>query len=273
MSGRMTRNRNAGFTLLELLAATAMFCILVGVLHNMLFGALNLRNTTFRAIEQALPRDQLALIIRRDLTNMVAPSGVLAGPITATPEEEQGVAADTINFFTTSGVVTELEPWGDVQQVEYRLEVPEDRDTDLGYDFVREVTRNLLPSSVEEEDDEMLLEWTMMRGVKSLEMLYWDGKDWQESWDSTTLDNANPEAVRLRIEFVNGDKDLEPEHPLEITCQIAAQPRATPSDSTVESSSGGSSQTGGDNRGGDSGEGGAVGPPGGAGAFPGGGGA
>lgn len=241
----MTRSscgsRPHGFTLLELLVATVMFAALVGVMHSMLFGALRLRNASFRAVEQALPREQLAQIFRRDFKGMVAPSGVLAGPVVATSEEVQNARHDSITFFTTTGVIGETDPWGEIQEVEYRLEEPDDRDPDLGLDLIREPRRNLLPAIEEEVED--LAPHRLMRGVRSLQLLYWDGEEWTDSWDSTAVENENPDAVWLRIEFVNGNPDLQPENPLEVVCQITTQPRPTPTGATPSGGSGSSNPT------------------------------
>jgi len=40
----------------------------------------------------------------------------------------------------------------------------------------------------------------LARNVKSLTMRYFDGTDWQDEWDSTTLGNVLPYAVEMTIE-------------------------------------------------------------------------
>jgi prepilin-type N-terminal cleavage/methylation domain-containing protein len=234
------------FTLVELLVATAIFGVLVSALCSLLFGALRLRETTFAAVEAGLPRAQVAAIIQRDLTNLVVPAGVLAGPFMGEPVEENNVRRDKLSFYTTTGIVTDKEPWGDIQEIQYYLQVPEDRDPAQGLDLMRQVTRNLLASVIEESQD--TTPWRLARGVNALQASYWDGEQWQDTWNSTTVDNANPKAVELRVEFVNGAHAEHVERPIDLVCEIAPQPRSTPTASAATStggSTGGSANAGG----------------------------
>jgi hypothetical protein len=62
--------------------------------------------------------------------------------------------------------------------------------------LVRSVTTNLLSPVAQQPDQEILC-----RGVRGLNIRYFDGLSWQDSWDSTTLDNNIPSAVELTIEI------------------------------------------------------------------------
>ncbi len=233
---RDLRRTITGFTLLELLVASMIFAMLFLVLHSLLSGALGLRNKAYKNAETGMPREQIAQVLRRDLQNMVAPSGILAGAIVGTATKEKDNEQDSVDFYSTNGAISEGEPWADIQEVTYSLEDPSDgRDPQDGMDFVRKVKRDLLSTEDEEEDD--LSPWIMMRGVKSLTLSYWDGETWQEAWDSTAQENANPKAVSLSVEFVNASADEKAEGPLEVMCEIAQQPRPTPSGSASGSAS------------------------------------
>jgi hypothetical protein len=53
-----------------------------------------------------------------------------------------------------------------------------------------------MPSAEPLVDEEVLC-----RNVRAFSLRYFDGYTWQESWDSTTLDNALPLAVAMTLEL------------------------------------------------------------------------
>ena len=71
--------RRRGFTLIEVLLATAIFSIVLVAINVVFFAALHLRQRTTAAVDGALPLNQALAILRKDLQNTVAPSGTLSG--------------------------------------------------------------------------------------------------------------------------------------------------------------------------------------------------
>lgn len=196
--------------------ATAIFSILVGALYSLFYSALRARESTYDSIEKGLPTAYALSTVRRDLANMTAPTGLFAGAVVGEMDEQGTTRLDTIEFFTTSGVVRASAPWGDVQKVSYYLSVPEDDDSSGSY-FVRAVTRNLLASTTEDPPEERLLP-----NVKSLTLAYYDGESWQDSWDSTTRENAAPQAVKLRLDFVKDAEGRSMSQPVEVVLLVTA---------------------------------------------------
>ena len=45
----------------------------------------------------------------------------------------------------------------------------------------------------------MAVEEPLLAGVESLEVSFYDGSDWQDSWEVTVDDKTLPEAVRVRL--------------------------------------------------------------------------
>jgi len=212
--------QNGGFTLLEILSATLISALLLGSLYAVFHGALKLRDKDYSIVEKELPRAYVTEIVDRDLRGMMPPVGILAGAIIGETNNESGLRNDRLEFYTSTGVLTDKENWGDVQKVQYYLLEPEENDKGekgKGLDFVRAVTRNLLASVVEEP-----VETRLLNGVKSLEITYFDGQAWQDSWDSTGLDNATPKAVKIRIEFETASEGEENIPPLELLIEVAA---------------------------------------------------
>ncbi len=232
-----TSIRARAFTLLELLVATSIFSVLIAALYAVLFGGIRLRETAWADFEAGVKREQVARVLERDLEQVVVPAGILAGPLlgeTRTTDQER---TDHLEFYAASGPVIDDEPWAEIQKVEYFLEAPIDDTDEEGFDFVRRVQRDLLATVVEEEEIPET-EWRLLSGVTAMTIQYYDGAQWVDSWDTTTVENENPEGIRLRLEFAS-ETDGRARPPLEIVCEVSQQPRPTASGS----SSGGGSAT------------------------------
>jgi len=206
-----------GFTLIEVLVATVIFSVLVGALYSVFYGTLRLRENAYEVTEARLPITYIAGLIKRDLKNMVAPVGLLAGPMVGENVEEGKHRLDRLEFHTASGIVNDKDPWGDIQKVEYYLEQPPQSGESEGNDFVRALTRNLLASTTEEPPEQRLLS-----GVQSLKFTYYDGEYWEDVWDSTTQENEMPVAVKVRIEFMPREENEREMRPIEMVCEILA---------------------------------------------------
>ena len=84
---------------------------------------------------------------------------------------------------------------------------------------MRTVTRNLLATSTQAADVQRLL-----GNVENLDFSYFDGSQWQDSWD-TSADNTNlPNAVRVRIRLAsaNGPSPANSQ-PLEMLVLLTSQ--------------------------------------------------
>lgn len=234
------RKAAAGFTLLELLVASAIFALLVGALFSVFSGAIRLRERAFDNVERDIPATLAIQVIKRDLMGMTKPVSdgtMLSQPITGISSRGSNHANDYLEFCTTSASVRDNidEPWGDMQKIAYILKPSENRDAP-GMELVREVTRNLLATTTPIPDDQPLLD-----GVDSLQIDYLSEQQWYDTWDSSANEEAElpirPEAVKIRIDFIKPQpgqaSQIRLRHPIEITCQITsdtltATPTPTP---------------------------------------------
>ncbi len=209
----------AGFTLLELLAAVVILSMLTAAVSSVLIGAFQARDRVGRVLDESLERSVVMRAFQRDLEHMTVPNGLMAGPILGEMIEEMDDArADTLEFYSASGRLREDEPWGDIRKIAYTLAEPEELDppsATKGWVLLRTVTDNLLPSTEEETVGEPILE-----GVSSLSFSYYDGESWQDSWDSTALDDEPPQVVHVRIERLGADAPLPP---IELMCPIVVR--------------------------------------------------
>jgi type II secretion system protein J len=193
-----------GFTLIEMILAIGVAAIVIVTISSVFMAALRLRNDTQDFVDAATPVDQTLSIMKRDLACVVTPTNgttkVLSGDFRVGNVVSTGSGEPVaIEMFTTTGQMSEKQPWGDIQRVTYELRDPVTRNA-AGKELVRSVTRNLLSSTPSTPDDEQ-----MMGGVQSIAISCYDGVQWWNTWDTTGLTSANtnlPVAVRVDIQPV-----------------------------------------------------------------------
>jgi type II secretion system protein J len=205
----------SAFTLIEVLLAIGIFAVVLAAINTVFFAGLRLRNKTTQALEDSVPNERAVGMIKRDLLGIVPP-GVLAGVMssdTSVPGITQAVA---LEIYTTTGIMNEDEPWGDIQKVDYSLQVPTNRNGSVGRDLVRSVTRNLLATATETPVQESLL-----TDVQNLKFSYFDGTNWNDTW-SVTLSNI-PLAIRVNIDFATAKVDPQVRPPIKMLVPILTQ--------------------------------------------------
>jgi len=240
-------NRLPGaFTLLEVLVATVMFAVVVGALYSVFHGALELRERSARTSNIQVSRQYTIARIKRDLSNAMPPSGILAGPLLGENEESGQSSSGRIELYTASGIPSDLYPWGDIRKVEYSLETLSKSELELdsgeigGKILVRKISNNLLATVEETPEEEYLL-----KGIESTRFTFYDGEQWVESWDSTVEDDALPSAVEIRIVFVQSTQDEQNNPPLELVVPIVTQSPPDEEESEGQEGKEGGSQEGG----------------------------
>jgi len=191
-----------GFTLVEAILALGISAIVLIAIGGVFAGALRLRDQTSAAVDSSLPITQTLDLLQRDLQGAVGPSNVLAGDFKCgAPDMGEsmglGSAGAGIDFFTTTGIVTDDETWGDLQEVYYQL-APSLDNPGLGQDLVRYVNRNLLATGTPTPNKQSL-----MSHVQSLQVSCFDGTQWRTTWDTSQGDTNLPVAVRVSIQLAS----------------------------------------------------------------------
>ncbi len=218
-------NNLHAFTLIEMVLAIGVAAIVLVAINAVLFAALRLRDATSNVVDAAAPVDQAVTFLRRDLECAVTPTNgttkVLSGDFRVGNINSLGVPEPVaIEMFTATGALSANAPWADIQRVTYELKQPADRSA-AGKDLVRSVTRNLLALTTPEVDDQL-----MLSGVASIKFSCFDGSQWQDTWDTTSLTSVNtnlPLAVRVDIQMSgNGSAAAGP---IEMVVPIDSQSR------------------------------------------------
>jgi general secretion pathway protein J len=228
MIARRQRLRSTrGFTLLELLLATAIASIVLIAINTTFFSALRLHNTTHAKIDQDLAVQRALGIVRRDLAGIMLPTAnpnntlVLAGPLQnsdmrGTPGDPTGERVSP-DIYTNSGKVDGWNPFSEVQMVSYFLSPANDGTTTKN--LVRAVTRNVLSSDEQGPEDQQVI----LSRVASAEVLFYDGIDWVSDWDSVSTSTL-PTAIKFRFSLVRAGTESalvpEPAGPMEMIVPV-----------------------------------------------------
>jgi prepilin-type N-terminal cleavage/methylation domain-containing protein len=195
------RTERGGFTLLEMIVATAIMAILAGSLYATLHTAFRARRSATTAVEETRTADLALAFLQADLESTVVPTGILAGAFLGEPNTDaSGREADALLLHATAPGGAAVEGVGDIRQVEF---VCEPSDDGTGLVLVRRVTANLLAPTTPEPLEEVLC-----RNVFLFALRYYDGIDWLDTWDSTQNDNQLPAAVEVTLQL---RRSVEPE--------------------------------------------------------------
>jgi type II secretion system protein J len=198
----------AGFTLLELLIATAVGAIVLLAIQTAMFGALRMQNTAHAKIETGLELQHALSIARRDFSGlMLPPTGTgtvvtLAGHLQSDNFSSTGNAnlgeRVTPDLFTNSGRIDGWSQFADAQMVTYYLARAQDGSENK--DLVRVVQRNLLPVQESAGEPQIIL-----HGVQEAAMEFFDGTSWTNSWDSEATSTL-PTALKFRLVMAAPDR-------------------------------------------------------------------
>jgi type II secretion system protein J len=206
----------AAFTLIELMLALVIFAIILSAINAVFFSAMHLRNKSADAVEQSIPIQQAYDTIRRDLQGIVLPGGTLAGSL------QTGVSSNLVQdgstqFTTSTGSLSDYEPWGKLQRVTYTLRNPMVRTSIGGKDLIRSVTRNLLATTQDQPYEQLLL-----TDALQVQLMFYDGIQWRNYWDSTTETSSLPKGIRIEVDFAP-DFERRTNIALQVTVPILPQ--------------------------------------------------
>ena len=215
--------------------ALAISAVVLAGIGTVFYSAMRLRERATAMVDAAMPLQQAVNYLRVDLRGALPPAGstALAQDFRVQPSGGGSGPNSRIEFYTTSGIVRDNQPWGDLQAVAYEV-----RDSGAGLsahgrELIRSVTRNLLANGTQETRDQFL-----MGNVDSMEVACYDGSIWQDTWDTSLTSTNLPTAVRLRIRLAGatGMAALKTE-PYEIVVPLVCEARTNAATTTTTTGS------------------------------------
>ncbi len=188
--------RRAGFTLVEVLTAAIAGAVILAAVYAVFARAVHLRDKATARTQEARLRARAENVLRSDLRNALISGGKLAAHLTGSRTNPNSQFPGYLRFATTTGRIVESGEVvaGDVQEVEYGIAPTADATDRKSGTLVRTVYRNPLGSLQEAIRDESLLE-----GVQAMEVSFYNGQTWADSWEVTATETTLPQGIRVRL--------------------------------------------------------------------------
>ncbi|HWE93278.1 MAG TPA: type II secretion system protein GspJ [Tepidisphaeraceae bacterium] len=231
--------RRTAFTLLELIVSLAIAATVAASMLASLAIAFKSRQSAERVVGTARTQEVAMDIMREDLLCALPPRGQFAGSFEATDsQDDRGYDADDLIFYTTTASPFHPEGAnGEIKQMELTVYQPQGS-TD--YVLVRRSLNNALAPVQENPDEEILC-----RHVLGFNLRYFDGTAWQDSWDSTQLNNTLPAAIEVTLSIDTLELDGDGKPRVSTTVRIFPFPCTGLSPDAASTSTSGTSTTGG----------------------------
>lgn len=205
--------RRRAFTLLELLFSMSMVVVIAATLATSLAIAFKARNTGEQSVDSMRSATLVMEGIRADLQCALPPSrGVLEGTFEGVNQQLDGniEADDLIYYATTASPYHPEGSNGEIKAFELTCYQPNGSSDHV---LVRRTLNNLIAPTggpvapttllnVAYSDEEILC-----RNVYGFTLQYFDGTEWQPSWDSTQYNNSLPAAVMITLVVGTPEKD------------------------------------------------------------------
>ncbi|RYD63603.1 MAG: hypothetical protein EOP84_33510, partial [Verrucomicrobiaceae bacterium] len=193
--------------------------------------AVQLRNSATARTQEVALRTRAVNVIRNDLQNGFVSGNELglATTLEGSPQGQGSQFRGYLRFTTTTARSADAETHGDVQEVEYYITSDATATDQKAGVLMRVIYNNLLGSI-----DEVTHEEQLLHGVEAMEVTFYDGTSWIDSWSATSPDYVVPKAVRVRILPHTSAAAHVPATPLEILVPWATQP-VLPATSTTSS--------------------------------------
>ncbi len=113
--------RCEAFTLIEAMLALAISAVVLAAVGGVFYSAMRLRDRTVASLEAVSGVHPALTVIRRDLRGLVWPGGIMTGTFRCGALDSQFGGANGLQFSTTTAMLNENEPYGEIQEVIYEL--------------------------------------------------------------------------------------------------------------------------------------------------------
>jgi type II secretory pathway component PulJ len=187
--------------MIEAVLAIGISAVVIAAIGGVFYSALRLRERSVAMLDHGSQLQPVLTILKRDLLGAMPPEGVLASGFTCGNLDGILMRGVGVQFVTTSGAVGSSASGGDLQQVTYVLR-DSARGRGGGKDLVRAVNSNLLGTTLDQPEEQLLLP-----GVELFQVDCFDGSQWRSTWDTSLTDTNLPLAVRVQLQLASPDQE------------------------------------------------------------------
>jgi prepilin-type N-terminal cleavage/methylation domain-containing protein len=212
-SGKMPLllSRRRAFTLIELLLAVFMASILLAALYALFGRVVHLREQAAAHERDTRLRAHALAVLRNDLMNARVSGGLMAATLDGETTSTISTFPGYLHFTTTTGRDDADNQFGDTQEVEYYVDTDPNTGSATSGQLVRMVYRVVLAETRTISSEDKLLS-----GVTSMELSFFDGTEWNDTWQVTDDAPDLPLAVRVTIHLEAPDKTSSVPAPIEV---------------------------------------------------------
>jgi uncharacterized membrane protein YgcG len=183
--------------LIEVLVAAVATAILMVALYGVFSRGVSLRDDATARLQEVRLKDRALQLLRDDIRHGLVTGARMAASLEGSVDSPVSRFPGYLRFTTTTGPTTREAFYGDLQEVEYYIaEDPWSTNQRSGA-LVRTLNRTLLAQVREEPREEVLL-----RGVEALEIRFFDGNNWLDSWEFVDNESSLPLAVEVVVRAV-----------------------------------------------------------------------
>ncbi len=226
---------DSAFTLVEIMFAAMASAIIFAALYGVFSSAVHLRNNADLSSQIARMRMRAESTIRKDLQNAIISGGVMAATLNGTQQSHSSQFPGYLQFTTTTAEVSDNDIGGDIQAVEYYIAKDADGSNHTSGVLVRTENRVILAPTQITPPEEPILSY-----VSSLDVSFFDGSSWTNTWAVQQPGDPLPQAVRVTVTQTPPDGSTRP--PLEILVPWRTQPAIS---TTTTTTTGGTTPAGG----------------------------
>ncbi len=185
--------RRRGFTLLEVMMAITLTMVITAALYGSLYIGVRASRSANAAVLPVRTAVLTVDLLEQDFDAALQPKGVFAGAFQGSDGSSSNPASAALTFYSACNLPRDGEIGGDVRKVELYLNAPPNETSPALY---RRITSNLQASG-----QPVVHEQILCRRIKTFSLSYYDGTQWQPTWDSTAKSNILPSAVQVAFEF------------------------------------------------------------------------
>jgi prepilin-type N-terminal cleavage/methylation domain-containing protein len=210
-NGALIRQR-PGFTLLELILAMFITCLLAVALYGSLWTAFKARDSAVGAVEptrelqiamEMIGKDlQCALPMNVNSINNIGNTNLI-GPFEGQAQGTISQLSDTVEFYAIKNGIDSNDPTqaDGVKRIDLELTTLADGTEALVEDVTAALPGDQQSMSVQNQTQAPTVPMILCRNVTSFTAEYYDGQNWDPTWDATAYNDSLPMAVQITIQL------------------------------------------------------------------------